>query len=240
MAVEGGLKCIKYLVFFFNFIFWLCGLALIVVGVLVQISLHKTIKMSDVSASGAPIVLIAVGVIVFLVAFFGCCGAWKENYCMVTVFAVLMGLIIIVEIAAAITVYIFRGKVTTVVQDSLADMISNYNNSSPEFKKSVDKLQQDLKCCGVNSTADWRGFSPEGNTVPDSCCVKVTVGCGKGTMSDKSKVFGTGCREALEAALKANVKWVIAAALVIAFLQIVGLVFACLLMKGIRSGYEVM
>lgn len=84
-----------------------------------------------------------------------------------------MGLIIIVEIAAAITVYIFRGKVsvvffmihqlhclcrvlvivaflfashqvTTVVQDSLADMISNYNNSSPEFKKSVDKLQQDV------------------------------------------------------------------------------------------------
>lgn len=31
--------------------------------------------------------------------------------------------------------------------------------------------------------------------------------------------FVKGCREALEAALKANVKWVIAAALVIAFLQ---------------------
>ena len=38
----------------------------------------------NVSASSAPIVLIVVGVVVFFIAFFGCCGAWKESYCMVT------------------------------------------------------------------------------------------------------------------------------------------------------------
>uniref|UniRef100_A0A3B4BK26 Tetraspanin n=1 Tax=Periophthalmus magnuspinnatus TaxID=409849 RepID=A0A3B4BK26_9GOBI len=182
MAVEGGLKLVKYLVFFFNFIFWLCGLALIVIGVLVQISLHNTLMIKDASGSGAPILLIALGVIVFLISFFGCCGAWKENFCMITM----------------------------------------------------------LKCCGVNSSADWRGFSPEGNTVPDSCCITVTQGCGEGTMSDASKVYQKGCQEAVEAILQENVKWIIVAALVIAVLQILGVVFACLLMRGIRSGYEVM
>lgn len=240
MAVEGGLKCVKYLVFFFNFIFWLCGLALIVVGVLVQVSLHNELKINDASASGAPILLIALGVIVFLVAFFGCCGAWKENFCMVMMFAILMGVIIIAEVAAAILGYVYRGKVTNVVQDSLTDMISNYNTSSPEFRAAVDKLQHNLKCCGVNSSADWRGFSSQGNTVPDSCCITMTQGCGQGTMMDASKVYQKGCQEAVETILKNNIQWIIVAALVIAVLQILGVVLACLLMKGIRSGYEVM
>lgn len=62
----------------------ICGLALIVVGILVQMALHKTFMIRDVTASGGPIVLIVVGVVIFFIAFFGCCGAWKENYCMVT------------------------------------------------------------------------------------------------------------------------------------------------------------
>lgn len=62
----------------------LCGLALIVVGILVQVSFHKSLTIHDVSASAAPIVIIVIGVVIFFIAFFGCCGAWNENYFMVT------------------------------------------------------------------------------------------------------------------------------------------------------------
>ncbi|CAN9515466.1 unnamed protein product [Ophioblennius macclurei] len=240
MGVEGGMKCVKYLVFFFNLIFWLCGLALIVVGILVQVSLHNSFMIKDASASGAPIILIGVGVVIFFIAFFGCCGAWKENYCMVTTFAIFLSIIILVEIGAAIAGYIFRNKLSAIVNDSLTDMIENYNTSSKEFRASVDKLQEDLHCCGVNSSADWREFSPDGNSVPDSCCRNVSANCGKGAMTDASKVNVEGCSKAVEAVLRQNILWVIVAALVIAFLQIMGIVFACLLMRGIRSGYEVM
>lgn len=234
------MKCVKFLLFFFNFIFWLCGLALIVVGILVQVSLHNTFMIHDATASGVPIVLIGVGVVIFFIAFFGCCGAWKENYCMITTFAILLSVIIIVEIAAAIAGYIFRNKISNVVQDSLTEMITKYNNSSAEFRKTVDKLQEDLKCCGVNSSSDWKNFKPNGNSVPDSCCVNVTINCGDKTMTDAAKVHQEGCHDAVEALLKKNIQWVIVAALVIAFLQIMGIVFSCLLMRGIRSGYEVM
>ncbi|CAG03950.1 unnamed protein product [Tetraodon nigroviridis] len=232
MGVEGGMKLVKFLVFFFNFLFWLCGLALIVVGILVQISLHNTFQIKDASASGVPIVIIAVGVVIFFVAFFGCCGAWKENYCMITTFAILLTLVIIVEIAAAIAGYIFR--------NSLTDMISNYKNGTADFRKTLDKMQEDLKCCGVNSSADWRSFALDGNSVPDSCCINVTKDCGKNKMTDGSVVYLKGCHDAVVEFLKKNIQWVIVAALVIAFLQLLGLVFACLLMRGIRSGYEVM
>jgi len=240
MGLEGGMKCVKFLLFFFNFIFWLCGLALIIVGILVQVSLHNTFMIHDATASGAPIVLIGVGVVIFFIAFFGCCGAWKESYCMITMFAILLSIVIIAEIAAAIAGYIFRNKISDVVQDSLSEMISKYNNSTAEFRDTVDKLQEDLKCCGVNSSSDWRNFKPTGNSVPDSCCVNVTANCGDGTMTDAAKVHQEGCHRAVEALLKQNVQWVIVAALVIAFLQIMGIVFSCFLMRGIRSGYEVM
>uniref|UniRef100_A0AAT9JRA6 Tetraspanin n=1 Tax=Amphiprion clarkii TaxID=80970 RepID=A0AAT9JRA6_AMPCL len=240
MAVEGGMKCVKFLLFFFNFIFWLCGLALIVVGILVQVSLTQTFMINDVSTSGAPIVVIIVGAVIFFIAFFGCCGAWQENYCMVTTFAILLSLICIVEIAAAITGYVYRKKVSAVVQDSLTEMITNYKNGTDKFRVSVDKLQEDLKCCGVNSSADWRNFAPDGNTVPDSCCRNVTANCGVGAMMDAAKVYTEGCRGIVEELLQKNILWVIVAALVIAFLQIMGIVFACCLMRGIRSGYEVM
>ncbi|MED6290317.1 hypothetical protein CHARACLAT_011896 [Characodon lateralis] len=234
------MKCVKYLLFCFNFIFWICGLALIVVGVIVQVSLHKTFLIRDASASAAPIFIIGVGVLIFFIAFFGCCGAWKENYCMVTTFAVLLSLIILAEIAAAVLGYVYRNKLSVIVQDSLNEMISNYQNSTTEFRDAVDKLQEGWKCCGVNSSLDWKGFSIDGNTVPDSCCVNVTKGCGKGTMTDARKVHQQGCHDVLEAFLKKNIQWVIVAALVIAFLQILGIVFSCLLMRSIRSGYEVM
>lgn len=46
-----------------------------------------------------------------------------------------------------------------------------------------------MHCCGVNSSADWRTYTPEGNSVPDSCCLNVTVSCGMNAMTDASKVY---------------------------------------------------
>ncbi|KAI4794410.1 hypothetical protein KUCAC02_032085 [Chaenocephalus aceratus] len=240
MGVEGGMKCVKFLLFFFNFIFWLCGLALVVLGVLMQVNLHNTLNIKDPSASGAPIVVIIVGVVIFFIAFFGCCGAWRENYCMVTTFAVLVFMIIIIEVAAAIAGYVYRKKLSVVVEDSLADMIHEYKNSTADFRKTVDKLQEDWKCCGSNSSMDWKGFGPGDKSVPDSCCVNVTQDCGVGVMTDTDKVHQTGCHDALVKLLQDNLLWVIVGVLVIAALQVLGIVFACCLMRGIRSGYEVM
>ncbi|KAJ8260173.1 hypothetical protein GJAV_G00177930 [Gymnothorax javanicus] len=240
MAVEGGAKCIKYLIFFFNFLFWICGLALIVVGVLTQLALNNTVVIEKASGSAVPLVLIVVGVVIFFIAFFGCCGAWKENYCMVATFSILLSFIVIVEIGAAIAGYIYRGKVNDIVDSSIKDMVNKYNTSSEDVKKAVDKIQQELKCCGANSSADWAKFGPDGKSVPDSCCIKETQGCGIGAMQDDDKVFKTGCLTAVKAELKKNVQLVIVAAVVIAFLQVLGIVFACVLMKSIRSGYEVM
>ncbi|XP_070596557.1 CD63 antigen [Erythrolamprus reginae] len=237
MGVEGGMKCVKYLIFFFNFIFWLCGIALIALGIYVQIELKNTLVMTGpASASAAPIVILSVGVIVFFISFFGCCGAVKENYCMVTTFAVLLTIIFLVEIAAAITGYIFKDKVKAVIKDEIHQEMNNYNISA--VKKSLDTLQQKYNCCGINSYTDWYNvtdFKP--GEVPASCCKK-DMNCTKNPTPENT--FEEGCVKKIEDWMRKHIVIVAAVALGIAFFELLGIIFACCLMKGIRSGYEVM
>ncbi|XP_053311582.1 CD63 antigen [Spea bombifrons] len=237
MAVEGGMKCVKYLVFIFNFLFWICGIALIALGIYVQIQLNNSIIIKNASSSGAPIVIIAVGVIIFLISFFGCCGAAKENYCMVTTFAVLMVLIFLVEIAAAIAGYVLRDKVRVAFEDTFIDSMKKYNTTK-DVTDAVNSLQQEFHCCGGNSSSDWAKYGPYANSsvVPDSCCRTPSVGCGK----NASNIYTEGCVEEIASSIKKNVAIVAGVALGIAFFEILGIIFACCLMKGIRSGYEVM
>nr|XP_060619928.1 CD63 antigen [Anolis sagrei ordinatus] len=237
MGVEGGMKCVKFLVFFFNFLFWLCGIALIALGVYVQIELSKTLQTtSSVSVSGAPIVILAVGVIVFFISFFGCCGAIKENYCMVTTFAVLLTLIFLVEIAAAIAGYVFKDKVKEIIDTEIKEEMKQYNNS--DIHKALDDIQKTYRCCGASNYSDWfsvKGFEPD--RVPQSCC-KNGLNCT--TNPTDENVYTEGCVTEIEGLMKKHIVVVAAVALGIAFFELLGIIFACCLMKGIRSGYEVM
>lgn len=55
-------------------------MGLIAVGIWAQIFLSQTISQWVM----LPVVIIAVGAFLFLVAIVGCCGACKENYCLMT------------------------------------------------------------------------------------------------------------------------------------------------------------
>ncbi|XP_048379472.1 CD63 antigen isoform X2 [Stegostoma tigrinum] len=213
---------------------WVSGIALIVVGIVVQTKLNGSLHITSVAASGAPIVIIIVGVIINFVAFFGCCGAWKENYCMVTTFAVLLILIFIVEIAAAIAGYIFKDQIRGVLERTLNETMRNYNKTGNAVN--IDELQKQFSCCGSASYNDWLPLLND--TVPDSCCKAERPGCGSKPTS--SNINKEGCVNVINAWLKKNSLIVAGVALGIALFQLLGIIFACVLMKGIRSGYEVM
>ncbi|XP_025903162.1 CD63 antigen [Nothoprocta perdicaria] len=239
MAMEGGMKCVKFLVFVFNFIFWVCGVALIAIGLYAQVALNKALVVTSASASSTPIAIVVVGVIIFFISFFGCCGAWKESYCMVTTFAVLLSLIFLVEIAAAIAGYVFKDKVRAVLEQGLQEAVQKYGEDAA-LREGVDELQEEFHCCGINNYTDWANVAPfKGNdTVPRSCCRVNSTTCN--VHPSPATVYEEGCVSSLEAWMKKNIVVVAAVALGIAFFEVLGIIFACCLMRGIRSGYEVM
>lgn len=75
------------LLFLLTSFFKLAGLALIVVGVIYQLDLNDYTNAvpEDYQSIGlASTLTIAIGCIIFLIAFFGCCGAVRESPCLLT------------------------------------------------------------------------------------------------------------------------------------------------------------
>ena len=66
-----------------DFLLQLFGITMVAVGAYVQYQMTDYLNFFDTNVNGPAIVLIVVGLIIFVIAFFGCCGAIKENYCMV-------------------------------------------------------------------------------------------------------------------------------------------------------------
>lgn len=236
MAVEGGMKCVKFLLYVLLLAFCACAVGLITVGVAVQVALNQTITHE--ASSLLPVVIIAVGAFLFLVALVGCCGTCKENYCLMITFATFLSLIMFVEVAVAITGYVFKDKVKSEFNKSLNQHMQNYlkDNSTA---KALDRWQERFQCCGATNYTDWGNISGMSmDRVPDSCCINVTAGCGNNFK--ESTIYTQGCLEKIGVWLRQNILLVAAAALGIAFVEVLGIIFSCCLVKSIRSGYEVM
>ncbi|CAJ1050265.1 Tetraspanin-2 [Xyrichtys novacula] len=84
--VQGGMKCVKYLLFVFNFIFWLSGLLVLAVGLWLRFD-PKTVEL--LMGDGAPdtffiavYILLGAGGLMMIVGFFGCFGAVRESQCL--------------------------------------------------------------------------------------------------------------------------------------------------------------
>jgi CD63 antigen len=232
--VEGGMKCVKYLLFAFNFIFFIIGLALMIIGGVV---LGKMIRYNSVAGiTSGPVFIIIVGAIILVVTFFGCCGAFKENSCMLGTFAVLVGIIFALEIIAAIVAFAFKSKSDEYIGKALENTADEYmKKNGTQF---WDDVQNDFKCCGVDNATTWADYN--GN-LPDSCCVEEKEGCGAGGYKDRgeAKFHQQGCLPKLEQWINDRIAIVAGVALGLAFVELLGIVLACCMCNAIRKDYNV-
>uniref|UniRef100_A0A3B4XMG9 Tetraspanin n=1 Tax=Seriola lalandi dorsalis TaxID=1841481 RepID=A0A3B4XMG9_SERLL len=97
MAVN---KCIKYLLFFFNLLFWVSGCIILGVSIYLKVSKDGN-QITNESLPGIDL-MIAIGVIIMVLGFLGCCGAIRENRCMLLLFFITLLLIFILLLAAGI------------------------------------------------------------------------------------------------------------------------------------------
>lgn len=214
------MTCVKYLLFGFNLLFFIFGLALLGVGIYVQIELKQYLDFFASPINAPAVLLIVVGSITLIVGFFGCCGAVKEHYCMTITFSVLIGLLLIIEIAAGITGYVLRADVNDLVNTGLTQTIGQYNDSEHGgVTKAWDNLQMKLECCGVTNSSD---YTKAGKEVPPSC----------------GSFESTGCLKKLEDTLAANILYVAGVAIGLAVVQLIGIVFACCLGRAIKREHS--
>ena len=88
----------KTIILVFNLIFALVGLILMGFGVYVQIDAKDYLNFLGDNYTNTPVFIIILGAIIFVVAFFGCCGAMKENKCLMYTYGFLLFVILIAQV----------------------------------------------------------------------------------------------------------------------------------------------
>jgi CD63 antigen len=241
--LSGGAKCVKYTLFIFNLLFLLAGLALIIVGAVVQVQANNTLAFGS-STSSAAIFIIIIGSIVFLVSFFGCAGAINNNYCMVVTYGVLLLLLLLAQIAGVITGFVMRDKIQATVLDVMKEYQKEYTDQPDNVATQTwNQTQRSLKCCGTDGYQSWNisGTMSKTHSVPDSCCKNETLECGyeRNIPSEAYRFYDQGCSEIVADILKQYLVYVGAVTAAVAFLELIGIIFAFCLANSLRKDYRV-
>lgn len=150
MPVKGGTKCIKYLLFGFNFVFWLAGTAVLAIGLWLRFdSQTKEIFEQDTNSTTfytGVYILIGAGALIMIVGFLGCCGAIQESQCMLGLFFTFLLVIFALEVAAAIWGFANKSKVSEELKNFYDSVYKK--KSEPSARETLKVLQKALNCCG--------------------------------------------------------------------------------------------
>lgn len=152
--VQGGMICVKYLLFFFNFIFWLSGCAVTGMGLWLRFDPDTNALLKDEAPLTyfiASYSLIVIGGIIMLVGFFGCCGAMRESQCLLGLFFFSLVIIFGAEVAAGVLGYVNKDSVVGEIQGFYLNSL-NDNNGNGTIITSM--YHSTLKCCGSDSTSE--------------------------------------------------------------------------------------
>jgi len=214
--------------------------------------------MNDALFSTAIYMTIGIGAGVFLIGFLGCFGAIKIDSAgkniPLKLYFVLVKLILITEITTIILMAIFWSSLTDSVKDAMTyDVKNEYvdETATDGYSESWNKMQIKWKCCGGDSHMDYAGsnyaIANPGNRVPWTCCVmrgsgdkledvlNVTMCRAESLLAPSSNVFqylhSTGCYYGLQDFVDRNAAIIIGVTCGFIGLQLVGSVFACIMMK---------
>jgi len=222
MAFGSSLS--KFLILVFNFLFVIFGIVLVVYGFFLIGDVKQITKVMEPSNHLA-VSIIFLGLVIFLIAFFGCCGAWKESYCLLYTYGTIVLIILILELVAAGFTYKYRHNIKDEVDNVVKSWIEKYDTDKV-IQEKMDQLQLDLHCCGAESYKDWDNRN---GTFPLSCC-KEEKKC--------EKPFETGCTTALFENLRKSSAVVIGVAIAVAFIELLAIIMACSLASNLKKQYE--
>lgn len=232
MAVAGCTLCIKYMLFFLNFIFWLAG------GVILGVALwlrhdSQTSNLLILQFEGQPApgtfyisvyILIAVGAVMMLVGFLGCYGAIQESQCLLGTFFFFLVILFACEVAAAIWGFMNRDTISKELinfYDSAyikAVDVSSTNKDSAI--KVLEVFHRTLDCCG------------KGDDTPLFLQVAATL-CP--TKKTEGVLLSQSCHHKLIDLFSKKLYLIGLAALVVAVIMIFEMIFTMVLCCGIRN-----
>uniref|UniRef100_UPI0037E8A45E CD9 molecule a isoform X2 n=1 Tax=Semicossyphus pulcher TaxID=241346 RepID=UPI0037E8A45E len=226
MAVAGGIKIVKYLMFVFNVFFWLAGTGVFAIGLWLRLD-PKTKGLFEgpdspyVFYTGVYI-LIAAGALMMVVGFLGCCGAIQESPCMLGLFFFFLLIIFAVEVAAGFWGFSNQSKVVNDITAFYTQTYNNYKTTGDErLKETLRVIQTGLNCCGPTVNAI--------DTDKDTCPPKGPL----------EQLITKTCPEAIDEVFDSKLHIIGGVGITIGIVMVFGMIFSMLLCCAIRKSREV-
>lgn len=227
MVAGCGNKCVKCLYFTFNFLFFLFGALLLGLSLWVRFDNNFQKRLGDAieKSSGTPVqlesmyialyVLAAIGGLLCLTGFLGCCGACCESPCLLGLFFTLVLILFVAEIAGAIYIFVKKDTIQNELSSWYRDNVISLYSTNKDVQKQLDQLQQEWSCCGAKGCSDY-------SSPPSSCQ------CNEGQKQ--------GCVDIAFQQVTKHIVIVAAVAIGILAVELLAMIFSCILCNAIRSG----
>lgn len=137
---------------------------------------------------------IIFGSCLLCISWFALASVCLRSTFLLSVYFCILFVVTVVEVAIVIALLVMRSHVMNLITDSLLLAESKYAGDATA-SKTWNTLQRDLKCCGVDGHDEWFRYLG-GSSVPDSCCVLYSVGCGSEAVRT-GNFYETGCATAI-------------------------------------------
>jgi len=230
----------KTFLMLFNIIFWVIGLIILIVGLWMRISITKVFEVSREFNFALPSLFIIIGTAMLVIGFFACSCTSNEHPKLLYTLAAFFFVVFIFVFSSSITGYVYRDSLKDSLHNSLNQTLREYGTGGI-MDKDWDRVQESLKCCGVDGYNDWTysyWAQTRGNqTFPDSCCRNIK-NCNN---IDIGQIYEEGCYQKILNLLSDNLNSIGIGMLFIALFQLVGVGLSCCLALNINKAlYEEM
>ncbi|KAF5890469.1 tetraspanin-1-like, partial [Clarias magur] len=206
---------LKVLMVIFNSAIFLSGVGTVVIGVLVEIN-KKTVfgTLSNIKEippellhlANAGYLLIAIGTILTIMGFLGCCGACFELKCMLMTFFIIILIMFVVEVVAAILLLLYEPKAQKLLNElrkKVTESIEEKYGKNDIITKAWNETMSLMKCCGYNNYTDFTEsqYVKSTSSYPQYCCSGTNEMCDLKKAQSKHVI---GCFDAVVEWVKKN------------------------------------
>ncbi|XP_057300613.1 tetraspanin-3-like isoform X2 [Hydractinia symbiolongicarpus] len=208
-------------------------------GVLMYLAVLYVRKWGDYSTLAANTysivpagILFICGIIILITGIVGLCGGCNENRCTIGVFLSLLFLMLSLEIVAGTITYMKKNDIEKELETNLWKAFNQYYDEHSSTRDLFDKMQRNLKCCGVTNVSNWKNVSQSHqHHIPESCCAHQGYSC----YNQPDNLYKEGCYDQLIDTFNKNLRYIMGVVIGFAVFQLMGIILCVYLLVVLKK-----
>ncbi|XP_073691457.1 CD9 antigen isoform X2 [Garra rufa] len=222
--MDGCAQLCKCFLILFNILFALVGFGLVALGMWLRFGAETRgffdIDLNTTQFNIGVMVLVVTGVLMLLVAIIGDCGACNHSKSALGVFAGLLSVLIIIEVAAGVMAFMWSGRVSEELVNFYTTIYAQYvNTRNPSQEVTLKLFHNAFDCCGVGGPIEV--------FVRDTCP----------DVSFFKQLTYSSCPGVIKSVFESHAPMVLGGFLGTAGIMLVALVCSCFLYNNLKMQY---